>query len=89
MGHDEIQARLRAVIAEVFETTPDALPVGADTDSVEKWDSLGHLMLIESLEEAFDVTFGHAETIEMLSEADLLERLAARISADRVIANSA
>lgn len=82
MEHDALRARLRAVMATVFETTPTALPVDADTDSVEKWDSLGHLMLVESLEEAFGVAFSHEETLAMLTEDAVLDHLTHRLQAD-------
>jgi acyl carrier protein len=89
MEPDELHSRLRTVMAHVFEITPDALPEGADTDTVEKWDSLGHLMLIESVEQAFGVSFDHAETLEMLSEADFLARLTTHLAvAPAVSANA-
>jgi acyl carrier protein len=81
MAPDELRARLRTVMADAFETTPEALPAHANTDNVEKWDSLGHLILIESLEAAFGVTFDHGETLNMLSEDDALTHLAARLGA--------
>jgi acyl carrier protein len=76
-------------MASVFETTPEYLPAPADTDSVEKWDSLGHLMLIESIEVAFAVTFDHAETLDMLSEDDVLAHLAERIAVPTIASTRA
>ena len=89
MEHDALRRRLRAVMANAFETTPDALPAPADTDTVERWDSLGHLILIESIEEAFDITFAHDETLDMLCEEDLLLHLAARLEAELTLTVSA
>lgn len=79
MEPDSLRTQLRAVMAETFETTIDALPASADTDTVEKWDSLGHLMLIESVEAAFGVAFAHDETLTMLSEDAFVERLGAHL----------
>ena len=75
MAPDDLRARLRTAMATAFETDIDALPPLADTDSVRAWDSLGHLMLIDTVEDAFGVTFAHAEMVELLSEAALAAKL--------------
>jgi acyl carrier protein len=86
MERNEIRERLRAVMADVFETTPEALPADADTDRVEKWDSLGHLMLIESVEEAFGISFAHDETLAVLSEDALLAAVARHLETTPALA---
>ena len=79
MGHDELRIRVRRLMAETFETSEAELPSPADTDNVAAWDSLGHLMLVETVEERFGVAFSQAETIAMLDEDSLVACLAERV----------
>lgn len=55
MTGEEIEVRVRAVLAEVFGLEPGAIGPGTSTDSVEGWDSLQHLTVVLSLEEEFGI----------------------------------
>lgn len=88
MERDELRLRLRTVMAEAFETPVDTLPAAADTDTVEKWDSLGQLTLIECVEAAFGVAFSHEETLAMLSEEELLDGLALHLGSEPALATA-
>jgi acyl carrier protein len=75
MTEDMLTGRVRAVLAQAFEIDPDQLPAEPDTENVEKWDSLGHLALIEELEAEFATEIPHAVAVELLSQADIVARL--------------
>jgi acyl carrier protein len=47
---------------------PDELTI----DTVSSWDSITHLMLIEKLENNFNIQITHNESIELFSEEDIL-----------------
>jgi acyl carrier protein len=69
---------LESVFREVFE---DDLPadIGAlDRDSLEAWDSLGHIRVVTALEEAFAVSFTIDEIDAMTSVPKIIETLHAR-----------
>ena len=50
-------------IIENFEVTEDQLP-GLKYQDVEAWDSVGHMGLIASLEEAFDIMMDTDDIID-------------------------
>lgn len=75
MTEDALVGRVRAVLAQAFEIDPAQLPAEPDTENVEKWDSLGHLALIENLEAEFGTDLPHAVAVELLSQAEIVARL--------------
>ncbi|MDG4794540.1 acyl carrier protein [Micromonospora sp. WMMD1082] len=50
-----IRQRVRDVVAQVFDRSPDSLPPVAGPDTVEGWTSLRHLRVILGLEEEFGI----------------------------------
>ena len=81
MRNGDLRARVRAVIAETFEMEISALPAAPDTENIQKWDSLGHMELVEALEQEFGVELEHAIAVAMLSEADIVQQLQQRVKA--------
>lgn len=79
MSIDSLKNRVRAVILESFELSEADAPAKLDVDSVEQWDSLGHLALIEAIEVAFKVKLDHAEVVTMLGEDKIVAILAAKM----------
>lgn len=81
MNRNEMRQRLRTEMARVFETDPETLPNDACIDTVAQWDSLRHLMLMDAIETTFEVSFSHAEMVEMLDEAIIANTLANKLGA--------
>lgn len=77
---DDLIPRVRAVIAETFELDARSLPEEPDAESIEQWDSLGHMQLIEALEAAFGVDVAHADAVHLLSQAAIVEHLRGRLA---------
>lgn len=61
------EQKLKQIIASVFKI--DVATINSDTspDTVENWDSLNHLNLVLALEEAFNINFTEAQTVEILN----------------------
>lgn len=55
-----------AAFIETFGVTEDQLPTLA-YQSVQEWDSVGHMQLIGALEEAFDIMFDTDDIIDFSS----------------------
>lgn len=55
MSQDKVNPKLAQIIAELFHLNPQKISIDDDTDTIEEWDSLGHIQLILSVEEAFKV----------------------------------
>jgi acyl carrier protein len=63
--------RLLHVIADELKVAPDTLGAASGTDTVEAWDSLGHLNVILAVEEAFGIRFP-SEAIPQLTSVGAL-----------------
>lgn len=62
-----MRKRIKEVMADVFELSPDRIPDDADTDNLEQWDSLGHMQLMLALETEFGVQIPTETMLELLS----------------------
>ncbi|MFC2062315.1 acyl carrier protein [Elusimicrobiota bacterium] len=52
-----IEKKIKEIMSAVFNIHADEIHDGTSTDSVEKWDSLGHMNLMVAIEEEFDIEF--------------------------------
>lgn len=62
-----IEERVRGVIAQVFGLDKSQVPATASQETLEKWDSFGHMNLCVALEEEFKVSFDDTQIVEMTS----------------------
>jgi acyl carrier protein len=76
MVDDEIKRVMAVVLGIAFEDIDD----GASTDSIEKWDSLGHLNLMISLENEFGVTFSEEDFSDLTSLELLVLEIKSRLA---------
>ncbi len=60
-------AKIKAVMAAVFDLNADDIDEDASPDSIEIWDSLHHMNLIVALEEEFGITFTEDDISNMLN----------------------
>ena len=77
-----------------METLEKVIEIVAETCSVEKsevnenstvgdfpaWDSVGHLSILSSVEEAFDISFEPEEMMEMEDVKDIVEAVNAKLA---------
>jgi acyl carrier protein len=70
---NELKDRIIAVMKCVFDLAQ--IDENASQQSIEKWDSLGHLNLIVALEEEFDVSFEPEEMITMTSLQLIVDKI--------------
>ena len=75
MNSDDLRNRVHTAILETFEIEPSSTQAEFSVETVEKWDSLGHLALMRKLEAEFSIEIDHADAVEMLSEAEIVARL--------------
>jgi acyl carrier protein len=63
------------VVVRVFGAEPGTVDGGSSPESVEGWDSMGHLNLVAALEHAFDVSLDISDVMEMVSVKRIREIL--------------
>ncbi len=66
-----VSERVRALIASELEIPLDVVPANASAETLEAWDSLGHMKVIMSIEQEFGVRFQTGE-IPMLNSVEKL-----------------
>lgn len=67
MSADNIEERVRGVIAEVFGLDPQEIGPETSIETVEAWDSLQHLTVVLALEEEFDIQLDDEQTVAVVS----------------------
>ena len=67
MNDEVLNKKLKSVISMVFGVTQDEITEETSQDSIEKWDSMGHLNLVNALEEEFNIHFNDAQIVELLN----------------------
>jgi acyl carrier protein len=67
--------RVRVVAAAVFDLPVDSLRAESSPETVEAWDSLGHLNLMLAVEEETGIRLSPEETMDIASLADLVALL--------------
>jgi acyl carrier protein len=75
MSPDEIRGTLQRVFGEVFEGERFEFSDALGRDTLEAWDSLGHIRLIAATEEAFNIRF----TIDEIEGLTNVGKIVARI----------
>ena len=61
------EQKLFELIARILGVDAARIDQSASIDTIEEWDSLNHIKIIISLEEAFSVSFSDEQTVEMLN----------------------
>ena len=62
-----MKERITKIISIVFELNENEINEFSSPENIENWDSIGHLNLIVSLEDEFEIKFTDEEIIEMLN----------------------
>ena len=75
----EIIDKLYKVFRTVFEINDDSLNINTDQKSIEKWDSLNHILLIVELESEFEIKFNSGELAELDNMSALYNKIKERL----------
>lgn len=70
--------RVVRIVEMVYSAPPGTVDALSSKDTVEQWDSLGHLGLMLEIEQEFAVQLGPDDMERMTSIATIVEVLAAR-----------
>lgn len=72
-----MNADLRQLLAEVFETTPDKIRETDSQATLPMWDSLRHLQLVMALEQRFGIQIDTEQIAQLKTVADIARVVAA------------
>ena len=67
--------RVARIVETVYSLAPGTVNAASTSDDIERWDSLGHLVLMLELEQEFGVQLQPDETSEMTSVRAIVNAL--------------
>ena len=73
MDKNEVLAKVREIIRDVFDNDDIVVMESAVADDVEGWDSLMHITLIGTIEDEFDIKFAMKDVIGMKNVGDMVD----------------
>jgi acyl carrier protein len=76
-----IDAKLKQVFADLFEVSADRVVDTTRRGEFERWDSLGHLDLMEALRKEFGVTIPLEQALEMETVGDIKRIIGSLVAA--------
>lgn len=71
----ELAGRVQRVVADVFSLSPEEVSPQSSPETIQLWDSVGHLNLALALEQEFKVYFSPEQMQEMTSVASIMRIL--------------
>ena len=64
---ETLSSDLSEMMSDLFDVDPDDVNLETSPDTIESWDSIGHIRLIASIEEKYGLSIPPEEQVEMLN----------------------
>ncbi|MEM8907581.1 MAG: acyl carrier protein [Bacteroidota bacterium] len=82
MNESQILKALQPIFEEVFAQSPIELQADTAAKDIDNWDSLNHAVLIDRIEQYFQVKFDLMDMLNMQHVGAICERILAKKSND-------
>ncbi len=76
----EVKERIFEIVANVCETTPDQITEESTIGDFPTWDSMGHLTIVQKLEEVFEVDFDPDELMDLEDVSDFIKAVKEKLA---------
>jgi len=77
---DYILPKVQGAFKAAFDVNPNSVTIETKADDVPEWDSVGHLSLAASLEEAFGISLDVDDLMEMENVREIVRIVEAKLS---------
>jgi len=67
ISRETLYSDLIEILSDLFDINPDEVDLNTSPDTIEAWDSIGHIRLISSIEEKYQISITPEDQIEMLN----------------------
>ena len=71
LKENDVELMIKTIFLQVFEVSPGEITDQTRRGELERWDSLGHLVLLEALREEFRIEIEPEEALEMETIKDI------------------
>lgn len=65
--------KVKAIVAEVCDVTPEKVSETTSIGDYPQWDSMGHLAILSKVEEEFDINFEPEEMMDLEDVSDIIK----------------
>ncbi len=79
MSREEIFKKLNEVFCDVFDDPDIRVNDSTTAADIDGWESLTHITLISSIEDAFDISFSMKEVVKMKNVGEMVDRIEEKI----------
>ena len=79
MSREEIFKKLNEVFCDVFDDPDIRINDSTTAADIDGWESLTHITLISSVEDAFDISFSMKEVVKMKNVGEMVDRIEEKI----------
>lgn len=76
MSTELLETRVYRIVSDLFHVPTESLTPASSAETIELWDSIGHLNLVLALEEEFGIRFSPEQVDSMLNVDSILQTLA-------------
>ena len=74
-----IASKIVEIILQTFPNSSAKITENTTANDIDEWDSLGHIMLIQTIEEKFNITFDLDELLEFNKVGDIIEAVKKKV----------
>ncbi|MGC2639238.1 MAG: acyl carrier protein [Acidobacteriaceae bacterium] len=78
---DQILSKIQEAFGAAFDVDPRSVSMETTANDIPLWDSVGHLSLASSLEEAFGITLDVDDLMEMESVREIVRVVTPKLAA--------
>ena len=75
MKEEMVIGKIQDVFRDVFVDESLVINRGTNANDIEGWDSLNHIVILESVQDEFSVCFEMDEIIEMRNVGDMIDAI--------------
>ncbi len=75
MDKTELKNKVNSIVADVLKIDTKAIKETDSPETINKWTSLFHVLIIDKIEKEFDISFDFDELIEIESVNDIYNSL--------------
>ena len=79
-SRETLYSDLIEVLSDLFDINSDEVDLNTSPDTVEAWDSIGHIRLISSIEEKYQISITPEDQVEMLNVDLVISFLADKLA---------
>jgi len=75
MNNIELEQRIKKTMSVIFDTDIESINEQSSPETLEKWDSLGHMNLVVALEEEFNLQLTEEQMLQIMDYKMIVELL--------------